>query len=80
MATAQESAAGPEVLLRLAGTGSPPHCCTLLGIAHGKMHVRDDQWIEPASRVDAIFARLAFSGEVIYCTRKDTWYWGEPLE
>ena len=48
--------------------------CTLLGIAHGKIHIRSDQWIEPASRVSATFVHLAFVGEVLYCTWKDTWY------
>ena len=65
---------GPAVLLQLTGTSSPPQSCILLGIEHGKMHVRTDKWIEPASQVTAEFARVAISGEIEYCTRKDNWY------
>lgn len=65
---------GPEVLLQLTGTNSPPRSCTLLGIERGKFHVRLDDWIEPASRVSAAFARITLTGEVVYCTRKDGWY------
>lgn len=38
------------------------------------MHIRANEWIEPASRVSAILGRVTISGEVVYCTRKDTWY------
>jgi hypothetical protein len=71
-----ESAAtsGPELLLHLAGTNVPPRSCILLGIAHGKMHVRSDRWLEPGSPVSARFARHTLSGKVLYCTRKETWF------
>ena len=65
---------GPEVLLHLNGLSAPPLPCALLGIEHGKMHIRANEWIEPASRVSAMLGRINVSGEVIYCTRKDTWY------
>jgi hypothetical protein len=65
---------GPQVLLRLAGSKTEPCACTLLGITHGKMHLRSEQWIEPASLVSATFNRLTVSGEVLYCTWKDAWY------
>ena len=38
------------------------------------MHIRANDWIEPASRVSAMIGRITVSGEVVYCTRKDTWY------
>src|ERR1700683_2262665 len=65
---------GPGVLLHLAGAAGPPLPCSLLGIEHGKMHIRTNDWIEPASRVSAMLGRINVSGEVIYCTSKDTWY------
>ena len=77
MVTIIEKAAtnsGPDILLRLAGADAPPHTCTLLGLAQGKMHVRSTEWFEPASQVTARFAHLTFSGEVLYCTQKDNWF------
>ena len=76
MIALDESAAdfGPELLLNLAGANLPPQSCILLGIAHGKMHVRSDRWIEPASPVTARFARHTLSGNVLYCARKETWF------
>ena len=65
---------GPEVLLHLTGTSAPPLACALLGIERGKMHFRTNDWIEPASRVSAMLGRVNVSGEIVYCTRKDTWY------
>jgi hypothetical protein len=65
---------GPDVLLHLTGTSAPPLPCALLGIERGKMHIRANGWIEPASRVSAMLGRVNVSGEVVYCTRKDTWY------
>ena len=65
---------GPEVVLQLTGTNSPPHSCILLGIEHGQIHIRDDKWIEPASRVSATFARISVSGEVLHCVTKDGWF------
>lgn len=65
---------GPEVRLRLQGVKEKFFQCILLGMEQGKMHVRSDRWIEPASFVSAVFSHLTFSGEVLYCTRKDTWY------
>ena len=65
---------GPDVLLHLTGTGTPPLPCALLGIERGKMHIRANDWIEPASRVSAMIGRITVSGEVVYCTRKETWY------
>lgn len=38
------------------------------------MHIRANDWIEPASPVNATLGRITVSGEVVYCTRKDTWY------
>jgi hypothetical protein len=67
-------ASGPELFLRFAGHDSTPRSCMLLGIAHGKMHIRSEQWIEPATTVSALFAHLTVSGEVLYCIRKETWY------
>lgn len=64
----------PEVSLHLTGTNTPPRSCTLLGVSHGKIHLRTTQWIEPASRVTAIFAHITLAGEVVYCTRKDDAY------
>jgi hypothetical protein len=46
----------------------------MLGLAEGKLHVRSAQWIEPSSRIRAQFEHHSFSGEVQYCTRKDTWF------
>jgi hypothetical protein len=65
---------GPEVLLHLTGTSEPPLPCALLGIERGNMHIRANDWIEPASRVSAMLGRVKVSGEVVYCTSKDTWY------
>jgi len=65
---------GPEVLLHLTGTSAPHLTCALLGIERGKMHIRAESWVEPASRVSAMVGRITVSGEVVYCTRKDTWY------
>lgn len=65
---------GPDVLLHLTGTGAPPLPCALLGIERGKMHIRAAGWIEPASRVSAMIGSITVSGEVVYCTRKETWY------
>jgi hypothetical protein len=64
---------GPEILLQLIGTDSPPHSCILLGIEHGEIHIRADEWIEPGSHVNATFARISVAGEVLHCTRKDGW-------
>jgi hypothetical protein len=65
---------GPEVLLQLTGTSAPHFSCTLLGIERGKMHIRADNFIEPATAVSARVGRITVSGEVAYCTRKDSWY------
>lgn len=65
---------GPEVILSLTGTSDAPRSCLLLGIERGEMHIRAERWIEPGSLVGAKFARLNLSGEVLYCTKKDTWY------
>ena len=76
MIVLDESAAdsGPDLLLHLAGANVPPRSCILLGLAHGKMHVRSDRWIEPSSPVTAQFARHTLSGKVLYCARKETWF------
>jgi hypothetical protein len=52
----------------------PPQSCVMLGLAAGKLHVRSAQWIEPSSRIRAQFEHHSFTGEVQYCTRKDTWF------
>jgi len=75
MATLKDSRVfGPEIRLQLTGTDAPPHSCILLGIEKGEIHIRADEWIEPASRVSATFARVKVSGEVLYCTSKDGWF------
>jgi hypothetical protein len=38
------------------------------------MHIRADNFIEPATTVSASVGHITVSGEVAYCTRKDTWY------
>jgi hypothetical protein len=65
---------GPEVFLQLTGTDSPPHSCILLGVEHGEIHIRSDEWLEPGWPVSATFARISVSGEVLYCIRKDGWF------
>lgn len=65
---------GPEVVLHMTGTNSPRLSCALLGIERGKMHIRANDWIEPASPVSAVIGCITVSGEVVYCTRKETWY------
>ena len=65
---------GPQILLRIAGSDPEGQPCILLGLAQGKMHVRCDQYIKPGWHVSASFAHLTFSGEVLYCTFKETWY------
>jgi hypothetical protein len=65
---------GPEIFIHLPGANAPSRSCTVLGIAHGQMHIRTDRWIEPATLVLAVFARITLAGEVVYCTRKDSWY------
>jgi hypothetical protein len=65
---------GPEVFLQLTGTQVPPLSCILLGIEHGEIHIRGDEWIEPASPVSATFARISVSGEVLHCTQKNGWF------
>lgn len=65
---------GLEVLVRLTGANAPPLSGVLLGTTHGKINLRMNQWIEPASRVSATFANITLSGEVVYCMRKDTSY------
>jgi hypothetical protein len=65
---------GPEIFLNLVGTKTSPRSCTVLGIANGIMHIRLDQWVEPATQVLAIFSRITLSGEVVYCASKESWY------
>jgi hypothetical protein len=48
--------------------------CALFGLEQGKMHVRNDLWIEPESQVRVQFGQLRFSGIVTYCIRKDGHY------
>jgi hypothetical protein len=48
--------------------------CGLFGLEQGKMHVRNDLWIEPESHVRVQFGHLKFSGIVTYCIRKDEHY------
>jgi hypothetical protein len=75
MATVDNSRVlGPEVILQLTGTDAPPQSCILLGIDHGEIHIRADQWIELGSPVSATFARISVSGEVLHCVTKDGWF------
>ena len=68
------SSAGPAVTLFSMIPDIPPHSCVMLGLAEGKLHVRSTQWIEPSSRIRAQFEHHSFSGEVQYCTRKESWF------
>jgi hypothetical protein len=56
------------------GPGGLNHRCALFGLDQGKMHVRNDRWIEPHSRVRVCFGHLTFSGMVTYCIHKDSRY------
>ena len=71
MAVADVSVAhsGPEVALH-ASSGLTLKC-SLFGLDQGKMHVRNDLWIEPESRVRVELGHLKFSGIEIYCIRKE---------
>ncbi len=76
IAVADESALnhGPEVLVRVEGTSESPFPCILLRASQGKIHLRTNQWIEPATRVTAAFPHISVAGAVVYCTRIDTGY------
>jgi hypothetical protein len=68
------SVAGPEITLHSLTPDAPPRSCVMLGLAEGKLHVRSDRWIEPRSRIRAQFEHHSFTGEVEYCTHKDSWF------
>src|SRR3569833_764146 len=74
MAVADVSVAhsGPEVALH-ASNGLTLKC-SLFGLDQGKMHVRNDLWIEPETRSRGEIGHLKFSGIVIYCIRKEGHY------
>ena len=74
MAVAEVSVAhsGPEIALHVSSGLTVK--CALFGLDQGKMHVRNDLWIEPESHVRVQFGRLKFSGIVLYCIRKDGHY------
>jgi hypothetical protein len=63
---------GPEIAIH--GLGGLTHKCSLFGLDQGKMHVRNDLWIEPESHVRVQFGHLTFSGIVTYCIRKEGHY------
>ncbi|HVW10551.1 MAG TPA: hypothetical protein VHC90_18310 [Bryobacteraceae bacterium] len=68
------SSSGPAITLHSMMSDAPPRACVMLGLAEGKLHVRSSQWIEPSSRIRAQFEHHSFTGEVEYCTRKDSWF------
>ena len=68
------SISGPAVTLHSMAPDDPPRPCVMLGLAEGKLHVRSTQWIEPSSRIRAQFEHHSFTGEVQYCTPKDSWF------
>jgi hypothetical protein len=74
MAVADASVAHsePEIVLHIAG--GPTLKCALFGLEQGKMHVRNDLWIDPESHVRVQFGHLKFSGIVTYCIRRDGHY------
>jgi hypothetical protein len=63
---------GPEVALHVPSGLTLK--CALFGLDQGKMHVRNDLWVEPDTRVRVQFGHLRFSGTVSYCIRKDGHY------
>lgn len=63
---------GPEVAIHVASGLTLK--CALFGLEQGKMHVRNDLWMEPESHVRVQFGHLTFSGIVTYCIRKDSYY------
>ena len=74
MAVADVSIAhcGPEIALHIPGGLTLK--CGLFGLEQGKMHVRNDFWLEPESHVRVQFGHLRFSGIVTYCIPKDGRY------
>lgn len=63
---------GPEIVVH--GPTGLVHKCSLFGLEQGKMHVRNDLWLEPESRVRVQFGHLTFTGMVTYCIRREGYY------